>query len=226
MNTNVLFTLSLVLFSLHPFSSDTLADQFATTEDGRKVLLKDDGTWQYVQEAAHKVIGKSDTEKAVLLKEKEDRLLIYVGSGNWKSDVLEADGDVVRLRWKAEEPVDSIIKFALVEEGQGKPIKTFMSLITKDLTENQFELGKGKYTLKFETKAKEWTFYVEGLYGPQFFVPYIVKKGDTLASLAEKHEVRSELLRRINHLDADKEIREWHKIWIPSQPEKENVRKD
>ena len=32
------------------FGGITFADQFAFTEDGRKVLLRDDGTWEYVKE--------------------------------------------------------------------------------------------------------------------------------------------------------------------------------
>ena len=44
------FILSIVLFI--GFSSFVLSNQFAYTEDGKKVLLKDDGTWEFVKEEA------------------------------------------------------------------------------------------------------------------------------------------------------------------------------
>lgn len=64
----------------------SLADQMATTEDGRKVLLRDDGTWEYVKEAseAKEALPKGDASVPMKLAEDyrnnyefEDALIWY-----------------------------------------------------------------------------------------------------------------------------------------------------
>jgi hypothetical protein len=60
-------TLVLLLFA----SSVVLAEQIATTEDGKKVVLKDDGTWAYMEaNALKKEAGDEYANSAEVIKEK------------------------------------------------------------------------------------------------------------------------------------------------------------
>jgi hypothetical protein len=53
------------------YSSLTCADQTATTEDGRKVILKDDGTWIYAPEAKDKkAVANEYSNAETIIKKK------------------------------------------------------------------------------------------------------------------------------------------------------------
>ena len=49
-----LFSISLIIIFCLIFSIFVYADQIATTQDGKKVLLKSDGTWEYIKSQSQK----------------------------------------------------------------------------------------------------------------------------------------------------------------------------
>ena len=94
MRVKVVFSFILIL----TLTSIAYGDQTAITEDGRKVLLKDDGTWEYIKEAPNKStkyhfrqtkwgMSKSAVKVAEKLDKVEENITEYPNGFAFKSSV-------------------------------------------------------------------------------------------------------------------------------------------
>lgn len=189
MRSNVLFFLlvfELLLFNL------IFADKFATTEDGKKVILKDDGTWEYVKEES-KSEDKYDfrstnwgmsktqvkaTEKMKLIKEYED-LLSYNGSvGELNCNIIYifVGNKLVRSKYffinehfiKNDYIYDYNILKDMLEKKYGKPIdesQIWKNNLYKDDKENwglAISIGHLLYYTIWETPSTIITLALDG----------------------------------------------------------------
>ncbi|HUU87940.1 MAG TPA: hypothetical protein VMX17_09315 [Candidatus Glassbacteria bacterium] len=116
MKSKIFYRLVLITFWSLFSAVLVFADQIAVTEDGKKVLLKDDGTWEYAKEEPKKEEGLYDfrkttwgmskiqvkkTEKGKIIKE-DEKLLAYQGKvGGLDCFILYilAEGKLVRAKY-------------------------------------------------------------------------------------------------------------------------------
>lgn len=170
--------------------------QFATTEDGKKVLLKDDGTWEYVVKEEPIKKDKYNfrkttwgmtkeqvkkTEKGKVEIEK-DNSLIYSGKvGGLECGIgyVFAEGKLVRTRYliieKHTNKNDYITDYKSLKEiltkKYGKPIED-KQYWKKDLYKNDYQdwgfaISLGHLTY-FATWRTNKTDIVLGLYGDNY----------------------------------------------------------
>ncbi len=170
-------------------------DQYAVTEDGKQVLLKDDGTWEYVHDKQKEESKKRGEEK--------QELIYKTGSGNWQSDALQTSGGQIQFRWFANDPADSMIQFEVLQNEGTQKVKSFISLIAEEVTQNSIALKAGTYWLKMKTNAKQWELVVEGFESDQEFLLYTIQCGDTVSSIAKEHGISEITLQILNDFNRE-----------------------
>lgn len=127
---------SLVLWSFVAFSSLHAQDIPATTKDGREVILRKDGTWQYriLGDSAKsdnlKTFRKSDNARA-LFTTKNDKFFVWYDPTIWTEEETEGikttfrhkDGDVFAMviPERAEMSLDALKNLALENARKAAP---------------------------------------------------------------------------------------------------------
>jgi len=213
---NKTFFLSLLpLFSfMFFFSIPADADQVAYTNDGKKVILKDDGTWVYSEETKNMKISydfrnsrwgmnKSQvkqTEKIELVNESKD-MLIYKGTVadfNCAIVYIFAYDKLVRTKYVIDEEHvyknDYIYDYVKLKDGlqkkYGKP-KDSKSIWKNDLYKDEpqdwglaISIGHLVYFTTWETPR---TIITLALYGENYEITLAIEyKSKELAELEEK----------------------------------------
>ena len=174
-------------------ASTLLSDQFATTEDGKKVLLKDDGSWEYVKKqydfrktrwgmTKKRVKG---IEQIGLVVEKEDLLTYrtHVYNLNCLVSYFFNQGILTRGKYEfVEEHTDknkyiddynNIRKILMKEYGKSKRMlctwKNKNSLYRNNPEDWGFALSRGDLTYHSEWETPD-TFIFLDLYGKDYKV--------------------------------------------------------
>ncbi|MCD6098451.1 DUF3157 family protein [bacterium] len=209
-----------ILFSVSA-SPLALADQIAITEDGKKVLLKDEGTWEYIKEEPKKEemydfrkttwgMGKiqvKKTEKGKIVEEDEN-LLAYQGTvGGLDCFILYifAEGKLVRAKYAFTETHsnknDYISDFNTLKETltkkYGKPVKD-SRIWRNDLYEDDYQywgfavsLGHLAYFAEWETPN---TYITLALYGENYEITLAIEyQSKKLKKLEEKEREKKSL---------------------------------
>ncbi|MDI6850997.1 MAG: DUF3157 family protein [bacterium] len=202
-------------------STVVFADQIAVTEDGKKVLLKDDGTWEYVKEEPKKEdlydfrktnwgMNKAEvkkTEKSKIVKEDEN-LLAYQGNvGGLECFILYifAEGKLVRGKYvftvTHSNKNDYILDYSTLKEflvkKYGKPIKD-SQLWKNDLYRDEYQnwgfavsLGHLVYFADWETPN---THIILALYGENYEITLAIEyQSKKLKKLEEKEKEKKAL---------------------------------
>jgi len=210
----------IILLSI--FSSTVVfADQTAITEDGKKVLLKDDGTWEYVKEEPKKEdlydfrktnwgMTKAQvkkTEKSKLVNEDEN-LLVYQGTVSGLDCLIVyifAEGKLVRAKYiftkTHSNKNDYISDFNTLKEvltkKYGKPVKD-SHIWKNDLYRDDYQywgfavsLGHLVYFADWETSNTNLSL---ALYGENFEITLAIEyQSKKLKKLEEKAKEKEAL---------------------------------
>jgi len=167
-NLKLIFSISLIVFCLI-FSILAYSQQIATTQDGKKVLLKVDGTWEYIKDSPQK--GYKTFKMGAVIRVSDFQFCL--NSARW-SKVSDLDSPKSGYIWLilnctvkniSDEPIimSSMLSLKLVDkEGYSQDQAIFADIkgsLDGQLSPNQ--TMKGEIAYEVEIKQSYWEFIFE-----------------------------------------------------------------